>query len=216
MPHPTEPSHFPHLQLRPIARDEFRNSLRKKILTIEHSTENFLVPEKKNWFTFSLRPFALALILLLVFALSLITSKPVWSKMREKIRRFFIVTTTENTVATSTEFWSNLSQNELIPNFPYTASTLNSLTPQEQNQQPPIPPGFATITEYLIAIYQLNHFSSISEILESTPAKVIREEPYLETGKLYILEFPGNYIIAYTELNVPISDTTSTLIRSFR
>ena len=208
----------PYFNLRPQATDTFRDSLRARILT-QVEIKNIPSPTitLKKWFVFpSFKQLAITVTIAIVILGSLLAFKPVWSQVRERIRRFFIITTTDHTTTTSTQFWSNLSQNEMIPNLPYNVSANNSFTPQEQGHQPTTPSGFTTVAEYIIATYHLDHYSSITEILRSTPAKIIREEPYYGTGKLYVLEFPGGYLISYTELSVPISNTSSTLIRSIR
>jgi hypothetical protein len=215
---PLSPTLKSCFKLQPIARQDFKEKLQERLLTVSKLSVTPTQPvSKRPWFVWPIfTKWALTGFVVVALMISFLSFQPVWSQVRERIRRFFIITTTEDSITTSTQFWSNLSQNELVPNLPSNPNINNSLTPQEQKLQPTLPPGFTTIAEYIIATYHPDRYSSIAEILASTPAKIIREESYYEIGKLYILEFPGGYLISYTELNVRTSTTTSTLIRTIR
>lgn len=211
------PNILKYLQLKPQARPEFEQKLHQRLLAAEIPSLSLAPTPRKTWLVFpSFKKWAFITIAgSMAIIITLISFQPAWSKMRERIRRFFMITTTENSIPTSTYFWSNLQQNEIVPGLPYNVSTNNSLIPEEERSQKIPPPGFTSIADYIITMYHLDAFTSLSDIVSHTPAKVIREGSYYTTGKVYVLEFPEGLII-YTEVRVSTSPTSSTLIRTIR
>jgi hypothetical protein len=183
------------------------------------ASKNQPLPEKKFRLLWQspvfLKRLSFAGVTIIILIMNFFIFEPVWSQMRERIRRFFMITKIENSVPTSKQFWSTLNQNEIIPSLPLNSSLLNSLSATEQNLQKIPPSGFNSMADYIISLYHLNSYSSLTEILKSTPAKILREESYYTTGKLYILAFPEG-LISYTELTVPTSKNSTTTIRSIR
>ncbi len=203
--------------IRPTADESFRLSLRAKFLrAAEHTTE----PRRPRprWHILFLPKFALASLAALILATGaalLFSSEPVWSNARSSVRRFFMITPlTSGRTPQVKQFWSDISPDMLGARDISTPSFTNSLMQNEMLAQSPIPPGYSSISTYVIETYNLDRYSSIQDIIAHTPAEIIRQAPYYN-GTLYILRFPGGYLVSYAEYTGMLNDEPSR-IRSIR
>lgn len=207
----------PYLTIRPVASDDFRQSLRTQIL------ETALVPEKiqprkqiiSGWLNSSKKllvaNLSAAIFIVIILSIYVASSTPAWSKIRQGLQRFFSVSPL--TVSTSTtQFWSEVPPQE----FTKTVATAytNSLTTTEQLTQPAPPPGYATVAEFILATYPVKNYYSITELQAHLPLEIVRQEPYYD-GTLYILRFPGGFLISYAEFTGAVGGAPAH-IQSFR
>lgn len=203
--------------IRPTASETFRQSLRADFLTaVEQTVEP--KPFQPWWRTPLLPKLALASLAALILATGaalLFSSEPVWSNARSSVRRFFMITPlTNGRTPRVRQFWSDVSPDMLGARNIAAPSFSNSLMQNEMLAQSPMPPGYSSVSSYIIETYQLDRYASIQDIIAHTPAEIIRQAPYYD-GTLYILRFPGGYLVSYAEYTGTLDDEPSR-IRSIR